>query len=124
MPASNTSAFEAPITPENGNGSGHFGGRASSSDVLDDIKGFASKHSSRIEDTSILLVDDVVTSGATLDACAEALKEHGALQVFRCTVTRSEGAAAMFDFLASVRRSKHESFSMHHCDCYAKIGSA
>lgn len=37
----------------------------------------------------ILLVDDIMTTGATLDAAAEALKAAGAGQVFAMTLTRA-----------------------------------
>jgi predicted amidophosphoribosyltransferase len=36
----------------------------------------------------VLLIDDVSTSGATLIACAEALKSAGAAQVWGLTVAR------------------------------------
>lgn len=38
---------------------------------------------------SILLVDDIMTTGATLDAAAEALKTAGARHVFAMTLTRA-----------------------------------
>jgi ComF family protein len=38
---------------------------------------------------AVLLVDDIMTTGATLDAAAEALKSAGARQVFALTLTRA-----------------------------------
>jgi predicted amidophosphoribosyltransferase len=37
----------------------------------------------------ILLVDDVLTTGATVDACARVLKQSGAEQVWVLTLTRA-----------------------------------
>ena len=39
-------------------------------------------------DRQVILVDDVATSGATLDACAAALKEAGAVSVWGLTLAR------------------------------------
>lgn len=44
-----------------------------------------------IEGERVLLVDDVFTTGATVSACAGALKEAGALEVFVLTVARPVG---------------------------------
>jgi ComF family protein len=42
----------------------------------------------QIDKASILLVDDVFTTGATLDACARALRARGARRVLAATVAR------------------------------------
>jgi ComF family protein len=42
----------------------------------------------RLKDRKVILVDDVCTSGATLDACAAALKRGGASSVWGLTLAR------------------------------------
>ena len=42
----------------------------------------------RLRDKQVLLIDDVSTSGATLDACATALKTAGAVSVWGLTLAR------------------------------------
>jgi ComF family protein len=42
----------------------------------------------RLEGRQVLLIDDVSTSGATLDACAWALKEAGAISVWGLVLAR------------------------------------
>lgn len=39
----------------------------------------------KVEDSTILLVDDVITTGATLDECAKMLKIYGAREVYALT---------------------------------------
>jgi ComF family protein len=48
---------------------------------------------SRIDDAVVVLVDDVRTTGATLDACARVLKAAGAREVRALTVARTPAAA-------------------------------
>ena len=48
---------------------------------LEGAFGFNEKYSGRIEGSSVLLVDDIFTTGATADCCARLLKEHGAREV-------------------------------------------
>jgi ComF family protein len=43
---------------------------------------------SRLTRTQVLLIDDVSTSGATLDACAAALKRSGATSVWGLVLAR------------------------------------
>lgn len=56
-------------------------GRAARSRVLSGAIAVNPRRAATIEDASIVLVDDVMTSGATSDACVRALKRAGAERV-------------------------------------------
>lgn len=49
---------------------------------------FAPRKNVAVKDKSLLLVDDVLTTGSTLDACASVLLEQGAASVCALTVAR------------------------------------
>jgi ComF family protein len=49
---------------------------------------YAMREGKRVDNLRVLLVDDVFTSGATLDACARALRRAGAARVVGLTVAR------------------------------------
>jgi ComF family protein len=50
---------------------------------------FVIREGGRVDNLRILLLDDVMTSGATLDACSRALREAGAKSVTGLTIARA-----------------------------------
>ena len=50
---------------------------------------FAARAGSQVDKRRVLLVDDVMTTGATLDACAKALRDAGASSVLGLTIARA-----------------------------------
>jgi competence protein ComFC len=54
---------------------------------------YATREGARVDNLRVLLVDDVLTTGATLDACARALKKAGAAAVVGLTVARVRSSA-------------------------------
>ncbi|MDP2729374.1 MAG: ComF family protein [Dehalococcoidales bacterium] len=60
----------------------------SAAERQDNVTGAFACRSSQLQDRQVLLIDDVATSGATLDACAEALKEAGAASVWGLVLAR------------------------------------
>ena len=50
---------------------------------------FVTRPGSQVDNLRVLLVDDVMTTGATLDSCAKALRQAGAKSVIGLTVARA-----------------------------------
>jgi len=54
---------------------------------------FVMRQGGRVDNLRVLLLDDVMTTGATLDACARALREAGARSVLGLTIARAARTA-------------------------------
>jgi len=50
---------------------------------------YATHQKAQVDKLRVLLVDDVFTTGATLDACSQALRQAGAVRVVGLTVARA-----------------------------------
>jgi competence protein ComFC len=61
----------------------------SSQERQENMSGAFQGHRSVVFNKSILLVDDVITTGATMNACAQALIDSGARKVYGVTLARS-----------------------------------
>lgn len=55
---------------------------------------FAIREGGRVDNLRVLLLDDVMTTGATLDACARALREAGARTIAGLTIARAIRSAS------------------------------
>ena len=61
------------------------------SERQENIKGaFICLNNSKIKNKSVLLVDDVVTTGATMEECARVLSKNGAAEIIGIAVARAE----------------------------------
>ncbi|MEO8167427.1 MAG: phosphoribosyltransferase family protein [bacterium] len=54
--------------------------------------GIPRRHLSLIKGSSFVLVDDVITTGATIQECAQVLKSHGAKDVYAASVALADHA--------------------------------
>jgi competence protein ComFC len=78
----------------------------------DSVRGaYATRKGLRVDKLRVLLIDDVLTTGATLDSCARALKDAGAASVLGLTVAR---VVSDWSSTGSQQRGKPESSRRDH----------
>lgn len=58
--------------------------RLSESERCDNVKNAFTVQTNDIKDKKVLLIDDVLTTGATIQECARVLKDAGACEVYSC----------------------------------------
>jgi competence protein ComFC len=61
----------------------------SEKDRLKNVRGAFKAKSESLSGKNILIVDDITTTGATIQNCATALLEAGAVQIYGLTVARA-----------------------------------
>jgi ComF family protein len=63
--------------------------RLGAADRRRNVKGAFTCRPDRVQDKRVLLMDDVCTTGATLEACSDALRAGGATGVWALTLARA-----------------------------------
>ena len=67
---------------------------------------YATREGAKVDKLRVLLIDDVMTTGATLDACVRALKKAGAAAVLGLTVARVRSGSAVPQGVVDTRESR------------------